>query len=63
MSNFALVLTISVCLLISFLVIKKPVLNLPFAKYKGNHISIESFWAVSLIIPIVLLAAGSNFPS
>jgi len=63
MKIFSLVLTISVCLLISFLVVKKPSFALPFVRKKGKKIYVESFWAAALIIPTVLLSVGAITPS
>lgn len=62
MGYFALALTIVVCLGISVLVIKKPVLNLPLIKYKGRAVKVESFWAAALIIPAILLVSGAITP-
>ncbi|HHV58734.1 MAG TPA: hypothetical protein GXX49_00255 [Clostridiaceae bacterium] len=59
MEYFVLMLIITVCFIITVLVVKKPVLNF---KCKGRTIKVESFWLVSLLIPAILLAAGAITP-
>lgn len=63
MKYFALALTMAVCLGITVLVIKKPVLNLSLIKYKGRTIRAESFWVAALTIPVIFLTVGAITPT
>ncbi|HBN83234.1 MAG TPA: hypothetical protein DDZ89_05265 [Clostridiales bacterium] len=62
MGYFVLVLTIAVCLCIAVMVVKKPMITLHPLKYKGRMVQVESFWAVALTIPVILLAVGAITP-
>jgi len=52
----------TVCFVITVLVVKKPVLNISLIKCKGRTIRVESFWLASLMIPAILLAVGAITP-